>query len=88
MEIVIKNGEMDIEEQRKYYEYAISKEPDCYQLDIELDGEYVNLTYHIKNPRFDRIRRITGYITGDLTTWNDAKKAEEKSRVKHNIEER
>ena len=32
---------------------------------------------------FQRIRRITGYLTGDLSTWNDAKKAEEKDRVKH-----
>ena len=32
---------------------------------------------------FQRIRRITGYLTGDLKTWNDAKKAEEKDRVKH-----
>jgi ribonucleoside-triphosphate reductase len=34
---------------------------------------------------FQRIRRITGYLTGDLKTWNDAKKAEEKDRVKHGI---
>lgn len=33
--------------------------------------------------RFERIRRVTGYLSGDLTTWNDAKRAEEKDRVKH-----
>ena len=38
-----------------------------------------------KDVVFQRIRRITGYITGDLRTWNDAKKAEEKDRVKHGI---
>ena len=32
---------------------------------------------------FERIRRITGYITGDLRTWNSAKRAEEHDRVKH-----
>lgn len=32
-----------------------------------------------------RIRRITGYLTGDLESWNSAKKAEEKDRVKHAI---
>lgn len=32
---------------------------------------------------FERIRRITGYLVGDMTKWNDAKKAEEKDRVKH-----
>ena len=34
---------------------------------------------------FERIRRLTGYLTGDLKTWNDAKKAEEKDRVKHGL---
>ena len=30
-----------------------------------------------------RMRRITGYLTGSLETWNSAKQAEEKDRVKH-----
>ena len=30
-----------------------------------------------------RMRRITGYLTGDLNSWNSAKRAEEKDRVKH-----
>ena len=34
---------------------------------------------------FERIRRITGYLTGDLDSWNNAKKSEEKDRVKHGI---
>ena len=34
---------------------------------------------------FERIRRITGYLTGALDRWNNAKKAEEKDREKHNI---
>ena len=33
--------------------------------------------------KFERIRRITGYLTGDVRTWNDAKKAELKDRKKH-----
>ena len=32
---------------------------------------------------FERIRRISGYLVGTLDRWNDAKKAEEKDRVKH-----
>lgn len=32
---------------------------------------------------FQRIRRITGYLTGTLDRWNNAKRAEEKDRVKH-----
>ncbi len=30
-----------------------------------------------------RVRRITGYLTGDLNSWNKAKKSEEQDRVKH-----
>ena len=30
-----------------------------------------------------RMRRITGYLTGDLSSWNSAKRAEEADRVKH-----
>ena len=35
--------------------------------------------------RFERIRRITGYLVGTLDKWNNAKKAEEKDRVKHGV---
>ncbi len=36
-----------------------------------------------KGVGFERIRRITGYLTGALNTWNSAKRAEEHDRVKH-----
>lgn len=32
---------------------------------------------------FERLRRITGYLVGDVTRFNDAKRAEEHDRVKH-----
>lgn len=35
--------------------------------------------------KFERIRRITGYLVGTLDRFNDAKKAEERDRVKHDI---
>lgn len=35
------------------------------------------------NMRFERIRRITGYLVGTLDRWNSAKRAEEHDRVKH-----
>ncbi|MBQ4097475.1 MAG: anaerobic ribonucleoside triphosphate reductase, partial [Clostridia bacterium] len=33
--------------------------------------------------KFERIRRITGYLVGTLDSFNDAKRAEERDRVKH-----
>ena len=34
---------------------------------------------------FERIRRITGYLVGDMNRWNSAKRKEEKDRLKHSI---
>ena len=33
--------------------------------------------------KFERIRRITGYLAGDVTRFNNAKKSETNERVKH-----
>ena len=54
-------------------------------LDVHLDGEYVELTYHLRRVPFDRIRRITGYLVGTLDRFNDGKRAEERDRVKHGM---
>ena len=48
-----------------------------------MDGEFVGLTYHYSSQPFQRIRRITGYLVGTLDRFNDAKRAEERDRVKH-----
>ena len=37
---------------------------------------------------FERIRRITGYLVGTTDRWNNGKRAEEKDRVKHDVEQR
>ncbi len=34
---------------------------------------------------FERIRRITGYLVGTLDRFNNAKRAEERDRVKHDL---
>jgi anaerobic ribonucleoside-triphosphate reductase len=41
-----------------------------------------------KGVKFERIRRITGYLVGTLDRWNNAKKAEERDRVKHSTGEK
>jgi len=52
-------------------------------IEIQVDGEYVDLAYHFAPQPFERIRRITGYLVGTLDRFNDAKRAEEADRVKH-----
>ena len=37
--------------------------------------------------KFQRLRRITGYLVGSLDRWNNGKRAEEHDRVKHNASE-
>ena len=36
--------------------------------------------------KFERIRRITGYLVGTTDRFNNGKRAEERDRVKHGIE--
>lgn len=38
-----------------------------------------------KGVPFQRIRRITGYLVGTLDRFNNAKRAEERDRVKHGM---
>ena len=38
-----------------------------------------------ENVKFDRIRRITGYLVGTTDRFNNAKRAEEHDRVKHGL---
>ena len=35
--------------------------------------------------KFERIRRITGYLVGTIDRFNDAKASEVKERVKHGL---
>lgn len=50
----------------------------------DADGRAV-LDYELQAIPFQRIRRITGYLVHDLEQWNDAKRAEERDRVKHSL---
>ena len=38
-----------------------------------------------QNIDFERIRRITGYLVGTTDRFNNAKRAEERDRVKHSL---
>ena len=46
------------------------------------DSDYVTMSYKLTQP-FERIRRITGYLVGTLDRWGNAKRSEERDRVKH-----
>ncbi|MBQ3441303.1 hypothetical protein IJG27_03270 [Candidatus Saccharibacteria bacterium] len=54
--------------------------------DEKAAAEYFNThVEYFDEGKFERLRRITGYLVGTLDRWNDAKKAEEAARVKHSV---
>ena len=81
VEVKVTGGQISEEEKNAYIERGIKKygEANLEGIDIELDG----LHYHITPVPFQRIRRITGYLVGTLDRFNDAKRDEVESRVKH-----
>lgn len=88
MNIRVENGILEQKEINAYIERARELYgEDLIGMKIEVtDDEYVNITYTLKNDvPFERIRRITGYLVGTLDKWNDAKRAEERDRVKHTV---
>ena len=88
MNVQILNGILEQKEIDAYVEMAKDKYSDKLvglKIEVENDDE-VTLTYILKNDvPFERIRRITGYLVGTLDKWNDAKRAEERDRVKHTV---
>jgi len=52
-------------------------------LGINVQGDDVELTAILSAVAFQRIRRITGYLVGDLSRFNNAKRREVDDRVKH-----
>ena len=87
IKIIVIGGQLEQEEIDAYIAHAKEKYPDrkVNGLEIELDGDYVNIKYDLEPIPFDRIRRITGYLVGTLDRFNAAKRAEVEDRVKHTI---
>ena len=51
----------------------------------EDDPEMIDIQYETRKMPFSRLRRITGYLVGDMNKWNNAKRSEEHDRVKHDV---
>ena len=59
------------------------KDETLVSLTLTIDGDYVDMNYHLKPQPIERIRRITGYLVGTLDRFNNAKKSEVSDRVTH-----
>jgi len=66
--------------------HPVDRDPVCGYTGI-LNGKCPNCGRLEGDIRFERIRRITGYLVGTLDRFNDAKKAEVRDRVKHAVVE-
>lgn len=83
--VEVSGGDIPEAEVRQYIDYlrCKHKRKELEAVHITVDGEYVDLRFWFAPQPFERIRRITGYLVGDMSRWNNAKQAEERDRVKH-----
>ena len=84
---VIGLDEFTEQDAQKYIDYVKERVTDPLKsIEVKLcDDGKVDVDYTLQGEKFERIRRITGYLTGDVTSWNDSKRSEESDRVKHNV---
>ncbi len=87
MKVTVNGGTMSQAEIDEYVRRIRKKHPDriINELTLTINGNYVDIKYNYDTVPFERIRRITGYLVGTLDRFNDAKKAEESQRIKHEI---
>ena len=87
VDVEVINGEISLKEIQAYVEHGRKQHQGKVidRMEINLDGEFVDLKYHFADVPFDRIRRITGYLVGTIDRFNNAKRAEVSDRVKHNV---
>ena len=64
--------------------HPIDRDPSCGFSGI-IDDECPSCGRTESAGEFERIRRITGYLVGTLDRFNNAKRAEERDRVKHDV---
>lgn len=87
MVVNVVGGELSPDEIELYKSMLSKKYSDrvIEQLDITVDGEYVDVKTTFSEQPFVRLRRITGYLTTTLDRWCNGKRAEERDRVKHSL---
>ena len=78
MKISVNGGNLEEKEINAYKDYLADKFPGqkIESLELNVDGEYVDLKYTFEQTPFERIRRITGYLVGTVDRFNNGKRAE------------
>lgn len=81
--------EISEQEKQNYIDFVKEKAKDIENVKSitvkDAGNDEVTIEWQMKQEtKFERIARITGYLTGTTERWNDAKRAELNERVKHN----
>ena len=84
-DVVVEGGTISDEEKQYYIDFIKEAHPDVQyeRLEVKIDGDMAHINAIAPDTPFDRIRHITGYLVGTLDKFNNAKREEEKSRIKH-----
>ena len=57
-----------------------------HDLQIKIDGNYCDLVWHYTSQPFDRVRRVTGYLSR-INKMNNGKQAEVEDRLPHEFDD-
>ena len=71
------------EQEEKAVNDIIDSYTDVDYAEAIISGDFIDIKTY-RRSSFKRIRRITGYLVGDLSRFNNAKLSEVKDRLKHN----
>ena len=89
MRINVTGGEMSRAEIDEYIKYAGEKHPgrQISQIDIQIDGEYVDLQFHFADTDFQHAYRSADYLVNNMEKLNDAKQSEFSQKQTHKLKE-
>ena len=78
MKVNVYNGELTQSEINAYINYGMSKYRgrQFEALDIRIDNDYVDLTFHFKDNNIKKTFRSADYLVNSLEKMNDAKQME------------
>lgn len=89
MKINVIGGEMQRSEIDEYIKYAGEKHPgrQIKQMDIIIDGDFVDLKFYFKDTDFQHAYRSADYLVNDMNKLNDAKQSEFSQKERHTVQE-
>ncbi len=89
MRINVTGGTMSRHEIDEYIRYGQDKYKgrQIRQLDINIDGEFVDLKFYFKDTDFQYAYRSADYLVNSMEKLNDAKQTEFSQKVRHKVQE-